>query len=53
MIDLDRLLDRLQQTILQADADRERRLRNSEYERQKLAFVRSLGVVGIRKEATS
>ncbi|KAF3769952.1 hypothetical protein M406DRAFT_86758 [Cryphonectria parasitica EP155] len=38
MVDLDRLLNRLQQTILRADADRERRLRNSEYERQKLAF---------------
>lgn len=39
MVDLDRLLSRLQQTILRADAERERRLRNSEYERQKLAFV--------------
>ncbi|PSS03752.1 hypothetical protein BD289DRAFT_420107 [Coniella lustricola] len=38
MIDLDRLLNRLQQTILRADAERERRLRYSEYERQKLHF---------------
>ncbi|KAJ4391450.1 hypothetical protein N0V93_005067 [Gnomoniopsis smithogilvyi] len=36
--DLDRLLSRLQQSILRADAERERRLRDSEYERQKLAF---------------
>lgn len=40
MVDLDRLLNRLQQTILRADAERERRLRHSEYERQKLKFVR-------------
>lgn len=40
MVDLNRLLDRLQQTILRADTDRERRLRSSEYERQKLQFVR-------------
>lgn len=40
LADLDRLLGRLQQTILRADAERERRLRSSEYERQKLAFVR-------------
>lgn len=39
LADLDRLLGRLQQTILRADAERERRLRNSEFERQKLAFV--------------
>ncbi|KAJ4425059.1 hypothetical protein N0V82_000341 [Gnomoniopsis sp. IMI 355080] len=38
MADLDRLLGRLQQTILRADAERERRLRDSEYERQKLSF---------------
>ncbi|CAN8096698.1 unnamed protein product [Discula destructiva] len=38
LADLGRLLSRLQQTLLRADAERERRLRNSEYERQKLAF---------------
>ena len=39
MVDLDRLLSRLQQTILRADAERERRLRTSEYEREKAGFV--------------
>lgn len=39
MIDLDRLLSRLQQTILRADVERERRLRTSEYEREKAGFV--------------
>lgn len=39
IVDLDRLLGRLQQTILRADAERERRLRNSEYEREKARFV--------------
>lgn len=53
MVDLDRLLDRLQQTIIRTDAERERRLRNSEYERQKLAFVRSLGIVGTNKGAAN
>ncbi|OIW34019.1 hypothetical protein CONLIGDRAFT_557916, partial [Coniochaeta ligniaria NRRL 30616] len=33
--DLTRLLSRLQQTVLRADAERERRLRTSEYERKK------------------
>ncbi|KAG8165910.1 hypothetical protein KVR01_004462 [Diaporthe batatas] len=35
LVDLDRLLGRLQQTILRADAERERRLRTSELEREK------------------
>ncbi|KAB5570793.1 synaptobrevin [Coniochaeta sp. 2T2.1] len=34
--DLTRLLSRLQQTVLRADAERERRLRTSEYERKKV-----------------
>ncbi|KUI56250.1 hypothetical protein VP1G_03561 [Cytospora mali] len=38
MVDLDRLLSRLQNTILRADAERERRLRASEYEREKAGF---------------
>ncbi|ROW12353.1 hypothetical protein VMCG_00406 [Cytospora schulzeri] len=38
MVDLDRLLGRLQQTILRADAERERRLKYSEYEREKARF---------------
>lgn len=45
-VDLDRVLARLRQTILQADAERERRLRTSEYERTKAEVVRS-------KQATS
>ena len=40
LVDLNRLLARLQQTILQADAERERRLRTSEYERNKAEIVR-------------
>lgn len=36
LVDLDRLLGRLQQTILRADAERERRLRTSELEREKV-----------------
>ncbi|KAH8910256.1 hypothetical protein BR93DRAFT_925287 [Coniochaeta sp. PMI_546] len=36
LIDLTRLLSRLQQTVLRADAERERRLRSSEYERKKV-----------------
>ncbi|KAG6364873.1 hypothetical protein INS49_006477 [Diaporthe citri] len=36
LIDLDRLLGRLRQTILRADAERERRLRTSEFEREKV-----------------
>ncbi|KAL1874271.1 hypothetical protein Daus18300_003635 [Diaporthe australafricana] len=35
LVDLDRLLGRLRQTILRADAERERRLRTSEFEREK------------------
>ncbi|KAJ2973194.1 hypothetical protein NUW58_g8998 [Xylaria curta] len=35
LTDLTRLLDRLQQSILRADAERERRLRTSEHERNK------------------
>ncbi|KAK2072473.1 hypothetical protein P8C59_006825 [Phyllachora maydis] len=35
LTDLTRLLDRLQQTILRADAERERRFRTSEFERAK------------------
>ncbi|KAK0711582.1 hypothetical protein B0H67DRAFT_611635 [Lasiosphaeris hirsuta] len=35
LTDLNRLLDRLQQTILRADAEREARLRASEFEREK------------------
>ncbi|RYP15214.1 hypothetical protein DL765_005853 [Monosporascus sp. GIB2] len=46
MADLNRLLARLQQSILHADAERERRLRTSEYERNKvgtnLEYARSL-----------
>ncbi|KAH8895112.1 hypothetical protein GQ53DRAFT_744557 [Thozetella sp. PMI_491] len=44
--DLTRLLSRLQQTVLRADAERERRLRTNEYERKKvetnIQFARSL-----------
>ena len=40
LLDLNRLLARLQQTILQADTERERRLRTSEYERNKAEIVR-------------
>ncbi|KAI0122103.1 hypothetical protein F4814DRAFT_407559 [Daldinia grandis] len=44
--DLNRLLDRLQENILRADAERERRLRISEYERAKarvnIDYARSL-----------
>lgn len=39
LTDLTRLLDRLQQNILQADAERERRLRASEHERNKAGIV--------------
>ena len=39
LADLNRLLSRLQQTVLRADADRERRLRTSEYERRKAETV--------------
>ncbi|KAI1861149.1 hypothetical protein JX265_009768 [Neoarthrinium moseri] len=46
LTDLNRLLARLQQSILQADAERERRLRTSEYERNKaginLEYARTL-----------
>ncbi|KAI0597666.1 hypothetical protein F4775DRAFT_224188 [Biscogniauxia sp. FL1348] len=46
LTDLNRLLSRLQQSILQADAERERRLRTSEYERNKvrinLEYARTL-----------
>ncbi|KAI0866939.1 hypothetical protein F4860DRAFT_455675 [Xylaria cubensis] len=46
LTDLTRLLDRLQQSILHADAERERRLRTSEYERNKaginLEYARTL-----------
>ncbi|KAI0400830.1 hypothetical protein F4802DRAFT_583105 [Xylaria palmicola] len=46
LTDLNRLLDRLQQSILYANADRERRLRTSEYERNKaginLEYARTL-----------
>lgn len=41
LVDLDRVLSRLRQTILQADAEREKRLRTSEYERTKAEVVRS------------
>ncbi|TGJ82926.1 hypothetical protein E0Z10_g5862 [Xylaria hypoxylon] len=44
LTDLTRLLDRLQQSILHADAERERRLRTSEHERNK---------AGIRPNHTS
>lgn len=39
LTDLTRLLNRLQQTILRADAEREARLRTSEYEREKAQAV--------------
>ncbi|KAK0723084.1 hypothetical protein B0T26DRAFT_705306 [Lasiosphaeria miniovina] len=46
LTDLTRLLSRLQHTVLRADADRELRLRTSEYEREKvqtnIKFARSL-----------
>ncbi|KAH8653542.1 hypothetical protein BX600DRAFT_471140 [Xylariales sp. PMI_506] len=46
LTDLNRLLSRLQQSILLADAERERRLRTSEYERNKaginLEYARTL-----------
>ncbi|KAI1340484.1 hypothetical protein F5Y15DRAFT_41058 [Xylariaceae sp. FL0016] len=38
IVDLSRLLSRLQQSILHADAERERRLRTSEYERNKVGI---------------
>lgn len=40
LTDLTRLLGRLQQTVLRADAERERRLRASEYERRRVDTVR-------------
>jgi hypothetical protein len=40
LTDLTRLLARLQQNILHADAEREHRLRTSEYERSKARIVR-------------
>lgn len=39
LTDLNRLLSRLQQNILRADAEREARLRASEFERQKVQTV--------------
>jgi hypothetical protein len=39
LTDLTRLLNRLQQTVLRADAERERRLRASEFERRKVEKV--------------
>lgn len=39
LTDLNRLLARLQQNILQASAEQERRLRTSEYERNKASIV--------------
>jgi len=42
LTDLTRLLNRLQQTVLRADAERERRLRASEYERKRVETVRYL-----------
>lgn len=42
LTDLTRLLDRLQQTILRADAERERRFRTSEFERAKASNVRQV-----------
>lgn len=39
LADLTRLLNRLQQTVLRADAERERRLRASEYERRRVETV--------------
>lgn len=40
LTDLNRLLARLQQTVLHADSEREKRLRTSEYERNKAGIVR-------------
>ncbi|RKU44242.1 hypothetical protein DL546_006427 [Coniochaeta pulveracea] len=37
LVDLSRLLTRLQQTVLRADAERERKLRTSEYERRRVS----------------
>ncbi|KAM7199072.1 hypothetical protein V8F20_005890 [Naviculisporaceae sp. PSN 640] len=46
LADLTRLLSRLQQTILRADAEREARLRNNEFEREKaqanISYARTL-----------
>jgi len=42
LTDLTRLLSRLQQTILRADAEREARLRSNEFEREKAQTVRIL-----------
>ena len=39
LTDLTRLLSRLQQTVLRADAEREARLRTSEFEREKVQTV--------------
>ncbi|KAF7517653.1 hypothetical protein G7054_g13734 [Neopestalotiopsis clavispora] len=54
--DLNRLLARLQQSILHADADREHRLRTSEYERNKasinLEYARTL-LTKLEQEALS
>lgn len=41
LTDLNRLLSRLQQTILRADAEREARFKESEFEREKVQTARS------------
>lgn len=46
LTDLTVLLSRLQRTILQADAEREARLRASEYERIKAQTVGASGELG-------
>ncbi|KAK8058864.1 synaptobrevin [Apiospora phragmitis] len=56
LTDLNRLLARLQQNILQASADQERRLRTSEYERNKvginLEYARTL-LTKVEQDASS
>lgn len=53
LTDLTRLLDRLQQSILHADAERERRLRTSEYERNKAGIVSAAPLLARREEPPS
>lgn len=42
--ELSRLVQRLQQSVLYADHDREKRLRSSEYERSRVGVVRLSGI---------
>ncbi|CAJ2506053.1 Uu.00g001830.m01.CDS01 [Anthostomella pinea] len=50
LTDLNRLLARLQQSILHADAERERRLRSSQYERNRVGTLANTGLVPIAQQ---